>query len=327
MSQQLGLFLDDLAQAQNKTFPCEYDQNFLSQNEADALFNRFVNWDFCVRHNDRNPSQIIKRKGIGFVSDVNHPQALATYSRRNGAYLGIEEDGCVGYVVPFDDQTPDEVKRLRDKLSAKIDRDVNYISVQLYPDGTSGINWHRHAEDDGIDTPVLIISTGEQRDFHVRERADYSKHWNRSAQHGSLIVLPASFNDTHHHAILPDKSKRPRISINTKCLISPRIYDCHAGKRYPGSLMPELNCLNPAVYVGRETRDFRTGKVLWPATPFGNYKKLQGDAFRAYALDKMKDPEFRKQVEWLRGKHLLCWCKPHEEENCHARIWLELANK
>jgi hypothetical protein len=95
-----------------------------------------------------------------------------------------------------------------------------------------------------------------------------------------------------------------------------RVWDCHAGKKYPAD----------AVYVGREVRDRRTGKVLWPATPFGNYQKLQGDAFRAYAADKMKNPDFRKQVESLRGQHLLCWCRPHEAKNCHARVWLELAN-
>jgi hypothetical protein len=327
MSQQLGLFLQDLALAQSETFPCEYDPQFLSQKEADDLFNRFVNWNFCVRHNQRNPKQLIKRQGIGFVSDVNHPQVRATYNRRIGAFVEIEEDGCIGHTLPFDDRTPDEVKRLRDKVSARIDRDVNYISVQIYPDGASGINWHRHSEDDAIDSPVLIVSTGGERDFHVRLRNDHSKHSKRPAQHGSLIIMPASFNDTHHHAILPDKSKRPRISINTKCLIALRVYDCHAGQRYPGSFMPELNCLNPAIYVGREVRDRRTGKVLWPATPFGNYQKLQGDQFRAYAEDKMKNPEFRKQVESLRGKHLLCWCRPHEARNCHARVWLELAKK
>ena len=29
---------------------------------------------------------------------------------------GVREIGCVGYVVPFDSRTPDEVKRLRDNL-------------------------------------------------------------------------------------------------------------------------------------------------------------------------------------------------------------------
>lgn len=40
----------------------------------------------------------------------------------------------------------------------------------------------------------------------------------------------------------------------------------------------------------------------------------------------MKSPEFRAQVESLRGKDLLCWCLPHEAEHCHAKAWLELAN-
>jgi alkylated DNA repair dioxygenase AlkB len=153
--------------------------------------------------------------------------------------------------------------------------------------------------------------------------------------HGSLIILPDDLNWTHEHCVLEDESpKSLRISINTKSLPiddsledfikrmerptshKPAVYDCHAGCKYP----PD------AVYVGREVRDRRTGTVSWLATPFGNYKKLTGDAFRAHAADKMKDAEFRKQVESLRGKDLLCWCRPHEIENCHARIWLELAN-
>jgi hypothetical protein len=95
----------------------------------------------------------------------------------------------------------------------------------------------------------------------------------------------------------------------------PRVYDCHAGKKYPAD----------AVYVGREVRDRRTGNIIRPATPFGNVKRLTGDAFRSYAAEKMKDAEFRELVESLRGKNLLCWCKP-DEPTCHAKIWLELAN-
>jgi uncharacterized Zn-finger protein len=101
----------------------------------------------------------------------------------------------------------------------------------------------------------------------------------------------------------------------------PSIYDCHAGKKYPAD----------AVYVGREVRDRQTGKVAWPATPFGNTNRRRTEtpegkaAWAADVAEKMKDPEFRKQVESLRGKNLLCWCKVGEP-NCHARVWLELAN-
>jgi uncharacterized protein DUF4326 len=54
-------------------------------------------------------------------------------------------------------------------------------------------------------------------------------------------------------------------------------------------------------------------------------------AFRKYALDKMRqDAGFRKRVEGLRGKNLLCWCEqdgPKREKFCHARVWLEVANR
>jgi uncharacterized Zn-finger protein len=72
------------------------------------------------------------------------------------------------------------------------------------------------------------------------------------------------------------------------------------------------------------------GKVKWPDTPWGNYSdpRVSGEAFRAYAEEKMKDEAFRADTyEKLRGKDLLCpWCKPNEP-NCHAKVWLELANK
>ena len=176
--------------------------------------------------------------------------------------------------------------------------------------------------------------------------------------HGSLITLSSDANWTHEHAVLDDTTiKSLRISFNLKCLptgdsledfiarmaqpsstpvitppqdvpfalsaevTSPKIYDCHAGKKYPSD----------TVYVGREVRDRQTGKLSWPATPFGNQNRRKTDtpegkaAWLADVAEKMKDPKFRKQVESLRGKDLLCWCRVGEP-NCHARIWLELAN-
>jgi hypothetical protein len=99
-----------------------------------------------------------------------------------------------------------------------------------------------------------------------------------------------------------------------------RVYDCHAGKKYPAD----------AVYVGREVRSRRTGQIIRPATPFGNYERLTGDDFRAYAERKMQEPAFRERaMKELRGKDLLCWCVqegPKRAEFCHARVWVELVN-
>jgi site-specific DNA-methyltransferase (adenine-specific) len=110
--------------------------------------------------------------------------------------------------------------------------------------------------------------------------------------------------------------KSVRYAVNCKALSPhrPRIWDCHAGKKYPAD----------AVYVGREVKD-RRGKLIRAASPFGN-PYLSPEEFRAYAEEKMKDAAFAGQVMALRGKDLLCWCRPHEADRCHARIWLELAN-
>ena len=54
------------------------------------------------------------------------------------------------------------------------------------------------------------------------------------------------------------------------------------------------------------------------------------EKFREYAERKMQEPEFRAKVQELRGKHLLCWCVqagPKRAAFCHARVWLELANR
>ena len=105
-------------------------------------------------------------------------------------------------------------------------------------------------------------------------------------------------------------------------------YGYWAGKNYP----PD------AVYVGCRVCD-RKGNVIREGTIFGNGANplishkggLKTEAeFREYAERKMKDPDFRARVRELRGKHLLCWCVqsgPKRAEFCHARVWLELANR
>jgi hypothetical protein len=108
----------------------------------------------------------------------------------------------------------------------------------------------------------------------------------------------------------------------------PRVWDCHAGKVYPAD----------AIYVGcRTTHPFK-GYVIREGTIFGNgadpLVSHQGalhteSEFRAYAIEKLKDPGFLAEAEKLHGKDLLCWCVQKGKrwaEFCHARVWLELIN-
>jgi hypothetical protein len=79
----------------------------------------------------------------------------------------------------------------------------------------------------------------------------------------------------------------------------PRVWDCHAGKNYPAD----------SIYVGCRVRN-RKGGVIREGSIFGNGTNplvshkgaLQSEsAFRAYAIEKLKDPAFRAEAEKLRG--------------------------
>jgi 2OG-Fe(II) oxygenase superfamily/Domain of unknown function (DUF4326) len=117
-------------------------------------------------------------------------------------------------------------------------------------------------------------------------------------------------------------------SVVEKMQREPRVWDCHAGKKYPAD----------AVYVGCRTTHPFMGYVIREGTILGNGANplvshegaLGGESeFRAYAIEKLKGPAFRAEAEKLRGKDLLCWCVQEGKrraEFCHARVWLELIN-
>jgi site-specific DNA-methyltransferase (adenine-specific) len=213
-------------------------------------------------------------------------------------------------------EAPDAIKKLLAKLSAYSGKNVNYASAVRYVDGTDHMGWHQHREDRGHDATVWIVSTGAERLFGLRDIE--TKHvFKFTVRPGSLITLSSEANDTHEHAVLTTPGcKSVRYAVNCKAISphQPQIWDCHAGKKYPAD----------AIYVGREVTD-RRGKLIRAASPFGN-PYLSPEEFRAYAEEKMKDAAFAAQVMALKGKDLLCWCRPHEADRCHARVWLELAN-
>jgi hypothetical protein len=80
-----------------------------------------------------------------------------------------------------------------------------------------------------------------------------------------------------------------------------------------------------AIYVGRPT--------IWGnpflVSDYGQQKAV--DLFRDWlnGLDPETRPEQRKRllesIQELRGKDLVCWCRP--DQPCHADVLLELANK
>jgi len=342
-----------------KPFPAEYLQAHewgWSKERATEFFEFFDKWLYCDRETTyidkatgerKGTGKVLNRKGVAFAYDPDHTQVRGTADELEQT---VDEDHCDGPVIASKDAPP-IVRELANKLTAYLrampgyeNRAINYISVIKYPDEKAQIWWHAHGEDNGVDTPVLIVSTGEPRPFHlclqegnkqVRARKAtkvIGPHWSRIAEHGSLIVMPASFNDTHLHAILPESEPcGPRISVNTKCLIPPRVFSIK-GRRYPRFAV-YVGCRYPG--VNEADKPFKEGTVYGnDYEPFkGHYKPIARNEtdFRMYAEKKWLDPDFRAQaIKDLRGKHLLCWCiqdGPNRAPFCHARVWLDIVNR
>jgi alkylated DNA repair dioxygenase AlkB len=276
------------------TKPSTYERNFLSSQESADLFaaceklpfeRKLTHWGQPKRYQGLNYS--------------------ARYSKRH-------DDDHVGESFPLE-MAPPEIKAYAAKLSAHTGADINYVSIVKYADAHDGMNWHRHREDCGYDARVWIVSVGANRPWQIRKAGSKlpEDRYEFIAEQGSLITMSSEANETHEHQVPSVKGEcGVRYGINCKT-VGPRIYNCRAGSKRPAD----------AVYVGNRV----TRGSDWPQTPFGN-PGLEPDQFRAYAKIKMRlDEDFRAQVMALRGRDLLCWCKPGEPR-CHARVWLELAN-
>jgi hypothetical protein len=300
-----------------------YIEDFLTQRDADDLKESVLSQPPVRERNARNGT-LIRKIHYGTYSPVPESHYGKTSHCRS-----VES-------------APDYIKSLAKRLSAYAGKEINYLSQIGYESEKDHIGWHNHREDlVRKDQSVWVISLGQVRELALRPAGNKDKStWEYLyPAHGSLYVLPSDFNKTHEHAILDqDFPCSLRISINCKHVEADYVeaqLAKLAGKK-PEPAKKKLvvatngmqsiyccrkNCEYPpdAVYVGRKYGDR-------PNTPFGNHKRLTGDAWLAEVAEKMKSPEFRAQVEALRGKDLLCWCEPREAERCHARAWLELAN-
>src|ERR1700733_521722 len=283
-------------------------ENFYSEEDATALFAACAKLPF-----ERQPTIWKKLRRHQVVSFTERKSARADYA---GPNFELSE-------------APKELLEFRNRLSAHVGKHIDYMACVSYEDGGDPMDWHSHKEDIGYRASVYDVSLGAARPFGLRMKDDFitdenGKRVRRQPLYfdptpGSLITMSSEANDLCEHCVPEARSKQTygrRISINCKS-VGPRIFCCRKGHAYP----PD------AVYVGRETKDRRTGEALFPATPFANDARMSIDRFRDYSTCRMRDPGFPPLVENLRNKDLLCWCSGPETAHCHAKVWLELANQ
>jgi DNA adenine methylase len=313
-----------------------YEENFYSQADADELFEFIKGQPFVRPDNKRNKTSRLRRLSFpGYSPPLPGMKHQAGYD-----------------VAGSMDQAPELYKRLADaitayQLSQGLANPCTCLSTIGYlPD--DHMNFHQHREDKKReDQTVYVISLGAVHPVAIRPLGceDKSQWEIIYPKHGSLYVLPSSYNLTHEHAVLEGNDYSYgglRIGINCKHIpagLSPHemLKACSRPAGAPQDKKPKPGAwvhptLGLKVWCCREGYESPSDAVLVDrTTQFGNHHRWnlkdasERGGWETEARDKARTVEFRPLLESLRGKDLLCWCKP-SEPFCHARIWLELAN-
>lgn len=167
--------------------------------------------------------------------------SLGTYAEFPSAHVAKNYGATLSLAA-----APDEVRSTAAMLTEFAGKAVNYLSFIAYLNERDHMKFHQHAEDRShADQSVWVLSLGEVRAVTIRPVGctDARKYETIYPAHGSLYILPSGYNTTHEHAILDSKTPcGVRVGINCKHVeppgaatdrAVPRIYDCHAGKKYP----------------------------------------------------------------------------------------------
>jgi hypothetical protein len=97
---------------------------------------------------------------------------------------------------------------------------LNRIGAHGYATPNDGMNYHRHKQvRDQSDQSVFVFSVGTPGHIiGIRKLGDTNKDNEEHfyASHGSLYILPHSYNTTHEHAVLRD-SLCPGMQIGFDC--------------------------------------------------------------------------------------------------------------
>jgi alkylated DNA repair dioxygenase AlkB len=92
-------------------------------------------------------------------------------------------------------------------------RPFDSIGFNLYRDGHDSVAWHGDRERYELEDPtVVIVSTGQPRPFHLRQRGGgASRSWQLG--HGDLFVMGGSCQHDWEHCVPKVAAAGPRLSI------------------------------------------------------------------------------------------------------------------
>jgi hypothetical protein len=188
-----------------------YVEDFYSQADAVELFEFIKAQPFVRPPNPRNKTYRLKRLSFPGYSPPQSPSRAGRLFKSPSNY---------DVSRPAED-APEPYRKFAAKLSAYAGKEINYLSTMGYLTDDH-MDFHQHEEDKGReDQTVWVLSLGAVHPVAIRPKGCKDKlQWETIyPNHGSLYVLPSSYNLTHEHAVLYGNDYSYgglRLAINTK---------------------------------------------------------------------------------------------------------------
>jgi hypothetical protein len=121
--------------------------SFMTESEATDLFNQCNTLRFIRKQ---------QRGGKARHATFAFTSAHDTRANKAGAVLDLTT-------------APTAITRLAKRLTTRTGKDINYLAVVRYENGSDYFNWHQHESDkDGRDMSVYIVSIGAERALSIR---------------------------------------------------------------------------------------------------------------------------------------------------------------
>ena len=94
------------------------------------------------------------------------------------------------------------IEALRDKIRARYGGDYNSVLLNRYADARDSVSWHSDDEPEMDSShPIASLSLGASREFLVRPIASKTPVRTCILTSGSLLVMPAGFQEKYQHCV------------------------------------------------------------------------------------------------------------------------------
>jgi len=101
-----------------------------------------------------------------------------------------------------------EIEAIREKISQRYGGDYNSVLLNRYANERDSVSWHSDDEPEmDSNHAIASLSLGASRAFLIRPIADKKALESYLLTSGSLLVMPAGFQQTHQHCV--PKSQSP----------------------------------------------------------------------------------------------------------------------